>query len=421
MRTLYRLLTTLLTPLALLRLQRGEPRTGRWRERLGRMEDLAPGRVWIHAASVGEINAAQGLIVALLDRGEAVLVSTMTATGAQRCRALFGDRVEHRYLPLDNPFAVRAWLRRARPRVGLVIETEIWPELFGRCRTLDVPVLIISARVSESAMRRYRKFPRLFVQALNGIALATCQTETDAERLGALGLPPKRMLVTGNLKFDLALPAGLTAQAEALQSAWGRRPTWTAGSTRPGEEEILIAAHRLLLSARPESLLVLAPRHPDRAGEVARLLDREELAWQPFGQAPTASTRVVLVDRLGVLMACYAAAQVAFVGGSLVARGGHNLLEPASLARAVLAGPHLEQQAEAATALRTSGGLITVADAQALGQSLQALLANPAEADRIGRLAQAALENGRGSLGRTLAAIAPWLAQARQQATEAAG
>ncbi|NDY96018.1 3-deoxy-D-manno-octulosonic acid transferase [Wenzhouxiangella limi] len=405
----YRLLTLLLTPLALVRLQRGETRPGRWRERLGWLEGLSPGRVWIHAASVGEINAAQGLINALLERGEKLLISTMTVTGAERCRDLFGERVEHRYLALDNPFSVRAWLNRARPRMGLIIETEIWPELFGRCRALDIPMLMISARVSEPAMRRYRRFPKLFGEALNGIVLATCQTQTDAERLTLLGLPPQRIVETGNLKFDLALPDDLTTRAAALKSEWAGRSVWTAGSTRPGEEEILIAAHRRLLNSRPDALLVIAPRHPDRAGEIARLMDQEALSWCAYGQTPDASTKVVLVDRLGVLIVCYAASQVAFVGGSLVELGGHNLLEPAALARPVLAGPHLQQQAAAASALESTDGLVKVVDAPTLAHCLQRLFADSAEAEKIGLAAQAALRNGRGSLKKTLAALDPWL------------
>ncbi|MEE4638035.1 MAG: 3-deoxy-D-manno-octulosonic acid transferase [Wenzhouxiangella sp.] len=409
MRTLYRLLTLLLTPLALLRLQRGETQPGRWRERLGWMDDAPPGTVWIHAASVGEVNAAQGMIQALLDCGETLLISTMTVTGANRCMALFGERVEHRYLALDNPFAVKAWLKRTRPRIGLVVETEIWPELFARCRSVKIPLLMISARVSTPALRRYRRFARLFSQALASVDLATCQTETDARRLESLGLRPERCVVTGNLKFDIELPEDLGAQAEALRSAWGQRTIWTAGSTRPGEEPILIAAHDTLQKSYPQALLVLAPRHPDRAAEVAELLNDRGLEWCRFGEVARPSTSVILVDRLGVLMSCYAVAQVAFVGGSLVRRGGHNLLEPAGLALPVLTGPHLDQQTEAADALESTGGLIRVVDANDLGLRLQELLANPNKAEGIGRAAQAAIHGGRGSLERTLAAVGPWL------------
>ncbi|MFP4207890.1 MAG: 3-deoxy-D-manno-octulosonic acid transferase [Wenzhouxiangella sp.] len=410
MRSFYRLLTLLLTPLALLRLQRGESRAGRWRERLGQIKALPPGQVWVHAASVGEINAAQGLIAALLERGEAVLVSTMTATGAERCRVLFADRVEHRYLALDNPLAVRAWLARARPRVGLIMETEIWPELFGRCRALNIPLLLISARLGDQAMTRYQRFSGLYGQALAAVSMAACQSSADAERLAALGLPEQCLQVTGNLKFDVPVAAGLASGSRSLKTAVADRPVWTAGSTRPGEEEILIAAHRELLRTHPAALLILAPRHPERAANIAGLLEAARLRWCRFDRMPAADTQVVLVDRLGVLLQCYALAQIAFVGGSLVAVGGHNLLEPASLGLPVLAGPHLQQQAEAARLLSASGGLIRLADAASLTECLKRLIDNPGAAERIGQAANAALAEGRGSLARTLAAIAPWLA-----------
>ncbi len=412
MRILYRLLTTALTPLALIRLQRGpvpDGESGRWRERLGRIPEVTPGRIWIHAASVGEVNAAQGLVQALLARGEKILLSTVTATGGARCLALFGTRVDHRYLALDNPLSTRSWLARARPRLALIVETEIWPELFGRCQNLGIPLFLVSARVSGPAMARYRRFGQLFETALSAVELALCQSELDAERLQQLGLAAEQTRVTGNLKFDLALPAALEPQAADLAAAWGQRPCWTAGSTRPGEEEQLLEAHRDLLRNQPDALLVLAPRHPQRAGEIGCLLDREGWRWCRLGEHPDACTQVVLVDRLGALLACYAASQVAFVGGSLVALGGHNLLEPALLTRPVLAGPHLDQQAEARTLLEEAGGLVPVASTDELGRILQHLLQQPEQARRVGEAARLAAESGRGSLERTLQALAPWL------------
>lgn len=413
MRIVYRLLTTALTPLALLRLSRGPfpaSERARWRERLGRIPELSPNRVWIHAASVGEINAAQALIQALLDQGQPLLVSTMTVSGAVRCRELFGEHVEHRYLPLDNPRATRAWLARTRPRIGLVVETEIWPELYGRCQSLDIPLVLVSARISAAAMARYQRFAGLFAAALKALALALCQSDEDARRLGRLGLPEARIRVTGNLKFDLDLPADLAERADALRAAWGERPIWTAGSTRPGEEPILLAAHRALLEQHPASLLVLAPRHPQRAGEIGRLLDRQGMRWCAFADRPEAGTQVILVDRLGVLLACYAAAEAAFVGGSLVQLGGHNLLEPAALGKPVLAGPHLQQQTEAAAALSLAGGLIQVNAVDQLAATLNRLFSDRVAAQQIGEAARNALAAGRGSLAAVLEALRPWLA-----------
>lgn len=413
---LYRLLTSALTPLALLRLQRGAASASeraRWRERLGRIPGLTARRIWIHAASVGEVNAAQALVRALLDQGESLLVSTMTATGAARCRDLFGQRVEHRYLPLDNPLAVRAWLGRAQPRIGIIVETEIWPELFGRCRRLGIPLMLINARISAPAMARYRRFAALFGKALGAVELALCQSEADAERLRQLGLPRERIRLAGNLKFDFDRPADLDGRIDALNARWGQRPRWTAGSTRPGEEAVLVSAHRALMQARSGALLVLAPRHPERTAEIGRLLDREGLAWCRFDETPGPATQVVLVDRLGVLLACYGAACAGFVGGSLVPLGGHNLLEPAALGKPVLAGRHLEQQAEAAAALSASGGLIQVDGAAELATQLERLFGDPSFAERTGRSARQAVASGRGALATTLEALQPWLAETR--------
>lgn len=409
MLSLYRLLTLLLTPLALLRLERGGLADGRWQERLGRIAPPSEQRVWIHAASVGEVNAAQGLIQALLDDGESILLSTMTRTGAERIQTLFGQRVEHRYVPLDNPLATRRWLARARPRLGIIMETEIWPELFLRAGHSGIPLIMVNARLSESAFARYRKLQGLFATALKTLALAICQTSTHAERWRQLGLPDARIRISGNLKFDARIPDQTIELAEQIGSRFGSRPTWTAGSTRPGEEALLLEAHTRVLTEIPDALLLLAPRHPERADEVSRLLDQSGRRWCRFDDIPDQPVEVILIDRIGVLLSCYAAASVAFVGGSLVELGGHNLLEPATLGKAVLAGPYLANQAEAAAALKQSGGLTIVSEVQALTEALSTLLGDPELARQQGGLAQAAVAAGAGSLQRTLNWLRPWL------------
>ena len=419
---LYRLLALLLTPLALIRLERGVTQPserGRWRERLGQVPAGRPGRVWLHAASVGEINAAQGLVCALLARDESLLISTLTRTGAARCRELFGEAVEHRYLPLDNGPAVKAWLERTRPRLGLIMETEIWPELFGRCRHLDIPLVLVSARLSNPAFRRYARFRQLVGPALRSVDQALAQSRVDGERLVRLGLPNTRLRISGNLKFDLKLPAGLSNSAAALRRVWGQRPVWTAGSSRPGEETILLEAHTRLRQVQPDALLVLAPRHPERAEVVAALLDSTGMNWCRHGDPKSAACAVVLVDRLGMLMDSYAAADVVFVGGSLVPLGGHNLLEPAALAKPVLAGPHLDQQTEGAASLEISGGLTIVHNAAEVASELINLFGDLELRERRGSQARAALQSGSGSLQATLSALAPWLEHDRVVAPDA--
>ncbi len=415
MRIIYRLLTLLLTPLALLWLSRRPAATGqrgRWRERLGWIPPGRPGRIWIHAASVGELNAAQGLIRALLARGESILLSTMTQTGAVRCGELFAGQVDHHYLPLDNRPAVRAWIKRARPRIGLIMETEIWPELLACCHQRNIPTVLVNARISQGAERLYRRWPGLIRTALAQLSLVVAQTRSDAERLVGLGLPAERVCIAGNLKFDLTLPSDLQTQAERLRQRWGARPVWVAGSTRPGEEAILIEAHRHLRQSLSNALLVLAPRHPQRAESVARQAQAAGLSCCGHDEAPLATTAIVLIDRLGVLLPAYAAGDAAFVGGSLVALGGHNLIEPAALGKPVMAGPHLDQQAEAAGILGESGALAVVTDASALTATLKDWLADPQTRHDLGAAAQVAVRSGSGSLKATLAALAPWLARA---------
>lgn len=417
MLTIYRILAWLLAPLVLHRIHRSEQAAlqARRPERRGFVAPVAPGAVWVHAASVGEINAAQGLIEALLQRadGAPILLSTFTLTGAERARELFADRLIHCLAPLDTRASVRRWLDRHRPAIALIAETEIWPELYHQADQRGLPIILVNARLTERSLKRSRRFGRLFSRALESVHLALCQSDMDAQRLHQLGLPAGRSQITGNLKFDTTLPADIGPRARALRQQWGERPCWVAGSTRPGEEEVILAAQQELRDACPNALLILAPRHPERAAEIARLIEDAGLKWQYLGEEIRPETCVVLVDRIGVLLPCYAAAAVAFVGGSLVNIGGHNLLEPAAIGKAVLAGPHLHQQAEAATALGQADAMITVADATELAAAIDALWRNPERALALGRKAMTAVESGRGSLRRTLKLLESHLPAAR--------
>ena len=413
---LYRLLALLVAPFALWRLQRPARRAkafrGRWRERLGRVERTPAPVVWLHAASVGEVNAAQGLIRALLDRlgAERVLISTFTISGAERLEVMLGpDTVRHCFAPLDTRGAVRRWLRRIRPELAIVVETEIWPETFLQCREHHCPVVMVNARLTERSLHSMRRYRTLFAPALAAISRAACQTEADAERLASLGLDAERSVVTGNLKFDTPLPDDIGQRARTLREQWGPRPAWVAGSTRPGEEAAVLEAHCRLREAFPEALLILAPRHVERVAEVLGEVERFELRAQRIGETVAADTAVVVVDRIGELLACYAAAPAAFVGGSLVDIGGHNLLEPAAFGKAVLTGPYLYEQAESAHALREAGALFEVSTAEELADQVDKIWREPQQALAAGRAALAVVEAGRGSVRRTLRALQPWL------------
>ena len=416
----YRLLILLVAPLALIWLRWKIPGPAelraRWAERLGRVPESGQRPVlWLHAASVGEVNAVASLVTALLERypGHRVVISTITVTGRAEALRRFGglddsrQGVEVVFAPLDTPLAVGRWLKRIRPQLAMVAETEIWPELYRGCRKRGIPLVLVNARLAESAMRRYHRFRSLFAGALSAVHLAICQSDEDAQRFGELGLDGDRVAVAGNLKFDRAIPDGLGETVRRMRGQWGERPTWVAGSTRPGEETIMLDAHRQLREHHPDALLVLAPRHPDRSDDVRAMIEQAGLAHQPVEEVVDADTGVVLVDRIGVLLSCYAAAPAAFVGGSLVDIGGHNLLEPAAFGKAVIAGPHLHQQADSARALREAGALIEVSNADELAQAVGSIWSDPQRALEYGRAALEVVENGRGSVRRTLRLINP--------------
>ncbi|MEN1729130.1 MAG: 3-deoxy-D-manno-octulosonic acid transferase [Pseudomonadota bacterium] len=413
---LYRLLSILIAPLLGWRLQRAETDAARRaegrRQRRGNIQPAASAPLWIHAASVGEVNAIRPLAEALLKRYRDVplVISTFTVTGALQVERLFGDRAQHRFLPLDTPGATRRWLGTLSPRLGLIAETEIWPELFHQANKQGLTLALVNARLSARGLERSRRFGRLFAQALQTVEIALCQTQTDADRLVELGLPSERAQVVGNLKFDAPVSSDVLKQAQEFRAQWGARRTWIAGSTRPDEEEVLIGAHQELLETIPDLLLVLAPRHPERIDEVIEQIEAAGLRHQRLGEPVSDDTPLVLVDRIGVLQACYAAGAVAFVGGSLVEIGGHNLLEPAALGKPVMTGPHLHNQREMADALGAADALTVVNDSESIADAVGDFLSDPGAALTKGRAALAVVEAGRGSVKSTLAAVEPLIA-----------
>lgn len=377
-------------------------------ERLGFTElrfDAAP--IWIHAVSVGEVQAAAVLVRALGQRypQRPILLTTATPTGAQRVRALFPETVRHAYLPYDLPGAVRRFLERTAPSLAIIMEREIWPNLFRACSVRDVPILLASARMSDRSGRRHRRFAALFRHALACNVTIAAQTSADAERFRAIGIAPQAVHVTGNVKFDLQIPdevRGSGARIRAEQFA--HRPVWIAGSTHEREEDIVLDAHERVRAARNDALLLLVPRHPNRFDSVRSWLRGRNVkfASRSMHEPVTADTSVLLVDTLGELLSFYAAANVAFVGGSLVPVGGHNLLEPAALNRPIIVGPHNFNAADVAQMFVASGAAIQVASATELGDVVVELLTNAARRDRMIAQAHAILEANRGALERLL-------------------
>jgi 3-deoxy-D-manno-octulosonic-acid transferase len=386
----------------------------RFSQRFGSGDTMAEPSIWVHAVSVGEVNAAAVLVRTLYDRypGIPLVVTTLSPTGDERARTLLGDRANIRYLPLDLPGSVSRFFDRVKPRIAVIFETELWPNLYHECGRRRVPLVLASARLSPRNMSRYRRFISLFREVLSNRVTIAAQGESDAERFRSLGADPERTHVTGNLKFDFAVPANVkTKGAELRQLYAADRPVWVAGSTHAGEEAQVLEAHREVRKTHPGAILALVPRHPQRFNEVASWLEKQNVRFIRHSQ-PSARTRdleVVLVDTLGELLDFYAMGDVAFVGGTLVEVGGHNLLEPAALGLPVLAGPHNFNGADIAKILVERGAVFIVNDARELAAKVSVLLSSPEDRARIGTLGRECVEDNRGALNKLLSLIDPLL------------
>ena len=386
-----------------------------WRafsERFGFGAQRPPRGLWLHAVSVGEVQACAPLISAMRQRhpGLPLTVTTFTPTGAARAQALFGGIAQVRYLPYDLPGAVRRFFARVQPRLAVIFETELWPNLYRECARRGVPLVLASARMSARSLGRYRRLGGLFRDTLSRVAVVAAQGREDAERFRALGAANTH--VTGNLKFDFEPPADIAERGARLRAQYALdRPVWIAGSTHGGgEEEALFEAQRRVRAVHPRALLVLAPRHPPRFVAVAQALEQAHIGFVRRSQGvPAEGCEVLLLDTLGELLDFYAAGEVAFVGGSLVPVGGHNLLEPAALGVPILTGPYNGNSEEIAQLLLARGAAEVVHDAAALAARVNALLADPQARARMGAAGGAAIAANRGAVRRLLALIEPLL------------
>ena len=405
----------LVTPLLVLRLlargMRSRPYHRRWPERFGFFD--APGfsgSLWIHAVSVGEVNAAEPMIKALhRDYPNAPLViTTVTPTGTARVHQLFGDSVFHVYLPYDLPYSVGRFLKKIRPRLALIVETEIWPNLYFACRRRGIPLMIVNARLSERSLRGYKPLRALLRSALRCVSLIAAQSRTDAARYRLLGADPQKIVVIGNMKFDMPIPNGAVAEGAAMREHWGpRRPVWMAASTHEGEELAVLEAHLQVLRRLPDALLLLAPRHPERFRAVEHAVRSLgfTVATRSVDRVPSPSHQVFVIDAMGQLMPFFAASDVAFVGGSLVPIGGHNVLEPAALSVPVLVGPHTFNFEEITASLIHQGGAARVAGVDRLGPEMLTLLLDADKRERMGQAAQQIFERERGAVQRIMQLI----------------
>ncbi|MBI6945805.1 lipid IV(A) 3-deoxy-D-manno-octulosonic acid transferase [Pseudomonas koreensis] len=414
-RTLYTALFYLGLPLVAIRLWLRSRKAPAYAKRIGErfsygMPSLRPGGIWVHAVSVGESIAAAPMIRALLQRYPQlpITVTCMTPTGSERIQALFASepRIQHCYLPYDLPCAAARFLDHAKPKLAVIMETELWPNHIHQCAKRGIPVALANGRLSERSARGYGRFSKLTAPMLTEMSFFAVQTEAEAQRFRDLGARPQTVEVTGSIKFDLTIDPQLLQRAHELRGQWQalERPVWIAASTHEGEDEVVLDAHRRLLANYPNALLILVPRHPERFNSVFELCQREGFATvrRSTGANVEADTSVLLGDTMGELLFLYALADSAFVGGSLVPNGGHNLLEPAALAKPVLSGPHLFNFLDIAAQLREAGALAEVDDAEGLAVEVQRLFELPRDAQRMAEAGLAVMRRNQGALQRLL-------------------
>lgn len=410
MHRLYTPLLYLLMPLVVLRLLwrslRARDYRHRIQERFGRLPPLArTGGLWVHAVSVGEVQASAPLVQALLHAHPElpILVTTTTPTGSRRLKELLGEDVLHVYAPYDVPLVVRRFLDTVRPRLAVFVETEIWPNCLRACRERGIPSVLANARLSDRSARGYLRFGEFTSQTFGQLNLVAAQTEADAQRFLELGVQPTNLTVTGSIKFDVKLPPSQQEQAAVIKRNWGvDRPVWIAASTHEGEDEQILSAHRRVLEALPEALLVLVPRHPERFSKVAAMIERQgfTLVKRSERRSCQPDTQVFLGDSMGELPMFFTAADLAFVGGSLVPTGGHNPLEPAAAGVPVITGPHVFNFARIVELLVEEDAAVQVDTPDRLAETVVRWMRDASLRTCIGENGRRVVEQNRGALQR---------------------
>jgi len=369
--------------------------------------------IWVHAVSVGEVQASAPLIRALKERfpGRQLLITTVTPTGAARVKSLFGETVHHGYIPFEFPHAIRAFFQNVNPEAALIMETEIWPNLYRGCGIRKIPLILVSARISPRSVPGYRKLLPLIRETLSHGIIIAAQSQLDADRFLALGANPARTCVMGNIKFDIEPDEAVVSKGRALRDElFGDRPVWIAASTHEGEEHLILNVHRELCAKHPELLLVLVPRHPERFPSVRELIEKQGFnVVSRTAQQPAGDAAVFLCDTMGEVPMFYAASDVAFVAGSLIPIGGHNLLEPAMLGVPIVTGPYNFNAQDVADLFVDLGACRRVAGTEELVTTVSELLTDRDVAAQLGDAGRSVLEENRGSLERLLILLEPLL------------
>ncbi|HAS6051803.1 lipid IV(A) 3-deoxy-D-manno-octulosonic acid transferase [Vibrio vulnificus] len=410
-RLLYTLLLALAAPLLLFGLYRSKPNKPkfgqRWKEHFGITPKLDGQNqpLWIHAVSVGESLAAIPLIKAIKEKtpDQVIVVTTTTSTGAEQIAKL-GNLVEHRYMPIDFAFAVRGFLKAIKPAKMLIIETELWPNTLATVHKANIPIIVVNARLSEKSQQNYAKVQSLFNLIHPCLSKVLCQSQADADRFAKLGVPTSKLCVTGSIKFDIHISDEIKRQGVELRTLLGQqRPIWIAASTHKGEDEQVLDAHRQVLETHPNALLILVPRHPERFDSVFELCQTQGFETVRRTQANTIadSTQVYLGDTMGEMLILLSAADVCFMGGSLVGDkvGGHNVLEPAALGVPVIIGPSYYNFKEVVDTLVTRGGSIITVN---ISETILKLLVNIQLREELSENAEAFVKQAKGSIKKTI-------------------
>ncbi|CDZ76945.1 3-deoxy-D-manno-octulosonic acid transferase [Legionella massiliensis] len=411
MRQLYSLLMYLLTPYLLLRLWWKGRSLPAYRERIAERFSLdnRPAEdvdIWVHAVSLGEVIAVTPLIDALLDKQWRILITTMTPTGAERVKTRFGDKVSHRYVPYDLPWVLRRFFKKVQPRLGLIVETELWPNLIHFATQSDIPLFLINARLSDSSCQGYKKIAFLIAPVLNQFNSIFAQSEDDAKRFKALGADDFRVVVLGNMKFDLQTQNINSEVFQKLQESWGKdRSVVMVASTHDDEESQILSRLRKLQQGLPKMVLLIAPRHPERFQKVYQLSVEQGFNTGLRSKAETLSTdnEVVVLDSLGELLGFYQIADYAFVGGSLVPVGGHNVLEPIAMQVPVFSGPEVHNFKTICRDLESAHAIELAANADDLVERIIALHQNEEKKKRLINNATLVLEANKGAVERYVA------------------
>ncbi|WP_447471168.1 lipid IV(A) 3-deoxy-D-manno-octulosonic acid transferase [Vibrio harveyi] len=385
-RILYTLLLTIASPFLLFGLYKSKPNKPkfgqRWKEHFGITPKLTSDEkpIWIHAVSVGESIAATPFIKALKEQNpeQPILVTTTTSTGAEQIAKL-GDLVEHRYMPIDFAFAVKRFLKTTQPKKMLIIETELWPNTLNEVHKTGIPISVVNARLSEKSCSNYAKVQPLFNLMLPCLTQVLCQTESDANRFERLGVDKDKLKVTGSIKFDIQISDDVKEKSKILRQELGQnRPVWIAASTHKGEDEQVLAAHKRVLESRPDALLILVPRHPERFDDMYDLCQQQgfETVRRTTQENVANSTQVYLGDTMGEMLLLLGAADICFMGGSLVGDkvGGHNVLEPAALGVPIISGPSFFNFKEIVETMLREDCILLVDSAQSLASSITVLL-----------------------------------------------